>query len=73
MSQKVFKTGNSLAVTIPADFARSVGIRPGDLVKASVKSENGELLFVFSGAKQLTLLDNITLKRKNKVRMSTKL
>lgn len=64
MSQKVFRTGNSLAVTIPADFARSVGVRPGDSVRANIRSENGELLFIFSGAKQLALLDGLVSKKK---------
>lgn len=66
MSQKIFKTGNSLAVTIPANFVRSVGIRPGDSVKTNVKIEDGELLFIFSGAKQLTFLDTISIKREKK-------
>ena len=73
MAQKVFKTGNSLAVTIPAGFARSVGVRPGDLVKTNARSENGELLFIFSGAKQLALLDTGVTKRKTKTKLNEKI
>lgn len=67
MAQKVFKTGNSLAVTIPSDFVRSVGIRAGDLVRTNVKMEDGELLFIFSGAKQLVLLDEFPRRKKIKL------
>ena len=66
MSQKVFKTGNSLAVTIPVDFAKSVGVRPGDLVRTTVQAESGELIFTFSGAKQLLLSEEFLGRKKNK-------
>ncbi len=65
MSQTVFKTGNSLAVTVPSDFAKSLGIRPGDLVKVNCEDDKGKLTFVFSGAKQLPLSETF-LKRKKK-------
>ena len=65
MSQKVFRTGNSLAVTIPVDFARSVGVRPGDLVRTSSRTEKGQLIFVFSGVKQLALLGGYLNKEKS--------
>jgi antitoxin component of MazEF toxin-antitoxin module len=56
MAQKVIKTGNSLAVTIPSDFVKSAGIRAGDEVKLLVKIDQGQLIYNFSGAKQLSLL-----------------
>ncbi len=65
MSQIVFKTGNSLAVTVPSDFAKSLGIRPGDLVRVNCEDDKGKLTFVFSGAKQLPLSETF-LKRKKK-------
>jgi len=65
MSQTVFRTGNSLAVTVPSDFAKSLGIRPGDLAKVNCEEDKGKLTFFFSGAKQLLLSETI-LKKKNK-------
>ncbi len=56
MTQKVFKTGNSLAVTIPADFAKSVGVKAGDKVKVLAYRENGKIQMTFSGAHQLLLV-----------------
>lgn len=66
MAQKVIKTGNSLAVTIPADFVKMVGIRSGDEVKTALKPDKGEAVFIFSGAKQLPLAENFLSKRKSK-------
>jgi len=65
MTQKVIKTGNSLAVTIPFEFVGLVGIRPGDEVKLEIKAERGEITYLFSGAKQLPLSENF-LKRRRK-------
>jgi antitoxin component of MazEF toxin-antitoxin module len=65
MTQKIIRTGNSLAVTIPSDFVKSVGIRPGDEVKLILETDKGEITYVFSGAKQLPLSENF-LKTKRK-------
>jgi len=65
MSQTVFRTGNSLAVTVPSDFVKSLGIRPGDLVKVNCEGDKGKLTFLFSGAQQLPLSETF-LKRKKK-------
>jgi antitoxin component of MazEF toxin-antitoxin module len=64
MAQKVIKTGNSLAVTIPSEFVRTIGIRPGDEVRLRVEADLGQLTYSFSGVKQLTLADSLT-KTKN--------
>ena len=48
MKLKVSKWGNSLAVRIPAEYARQVGIEEGDSLEAEV-SPTGELL-LFPGA-----------------------
>lgn len=61
---KVFRTGNSLAVTIPCDFAQSVGIKPGDQVKVEVCQEKGKVIYKFSGARQLPLSAEIIKKRR---------
>lgn len=63
MTQKVIKTGNSLAVTVPAEFVKMVGIRAGDEVKTALKPDKGEAIFIFSGAKQLPLGENFLSKR----------
>lgn len=66
MAQKVLKTGNSLAVTIPAEFVKMVGIRPGDEVKTGFKPDKGIITYSFSGAKQLPLAENFLQKRRTK-------
>lgn len=63
MAQKVIKTGNSLAVTVPAEFVRMVGVRAGDEVKVRLKPDEGIAIFSFSGAKQLPLLESLSKKR----------
>lgn len=63
---KVFKTGNSLVVTIPANFAKNLGIKVRDEVKVQTKADKGLLIYKFSGASQLPLLENFGVKRKKK-------
>ena len=63
--QKIIKTGNSLAVTIPSGFAKSVGVKPGQEVEVKVELESGKIICTFSGAKQLTLSKSF-LKRKKR-------
>lgn len=57
MKQKVIQTGNSLAVTIPSQFVKAVGIKSGDWVKVEPKLEEGQIIYTFSGVRQLTLSD----------------
>lgn len=64
MPQKVIRTGNSLAVTVPSEFARSVGIRAGDSVKVNIEEDKGIVTYTFSGAKQLPLADNFLRTKK---------
>ena len=59
MRQTVFKTGNSLAVTIPSDFVNIVGVKAGDKVKAIKKPEKGRMVYVFPQALQLPLSKEI--------------
>jgi antitoxin component of MazEF toxin-antitoxin module len=56
MIQKVIKAGNSLAVTLPSQFVKTVGILSGDDVKVLLKPENGKIVYTFKGTKQLSLL-----------------
>jgi antitoxin component of MazEF toxin-antitoxin module len=56
MQQKVLKTGNSLAVTIPAEFVKILGLRPGSDVKVQSDIAKGTLVCRFTGSGQMTLL-----------------
>ena len=53
--QKVLKTGNSIGVTIPSKFAKSVGIKIGDQVKVKTILETGKVVYTFKGVKQLSM------------------
>lgn len=57
MKQKVFRTGNSKVVVIPAPFANAVGVRVGDEVKVKQEPEKGRLSYTFAGVKQLKFND----------------
>ena len=64
--QKIIRTGNSLAVTIPSDFVHSVGIKAGQDVQVKVEPETGRVIYIFSGTKQLALAKNFIKKRRKK-------
>ena len=53
--QKIIKTGNSLAVTIPSRFVQSLGLKSGGEVEVETHPENGKIVCSFSGTKQLSL------------------
>lgn len=72
MPQKILKTGNSLAVVVPADFVKSLGVKAGDEVKVLFKPEKAEVLYKFSGAVQLPLSENF-LRPKKKPKPKTNL
>jgi len=59
MKQKIIRVGNSLGVVIPADFVKSVGIKPGESVIVEKKPEEGKVIYNFSGVKQLALQESI--------------
>lgn len=71
MAQKVIKTGNSAAVTIPSAFVKDLGVRIGDQVKVKLSPDEGEITYVFSGAKQLPLSESF-LRRRSSRRKSKK-
>lgn len=58
MDQKVFKTGNSLAVTIPSGFVHALGLHPGAKVIVKVDLARLKITYEFSGTQQLTLLNS---------------
>lgn len=62
--QKIIKTGNSLAVTIPSEFAKMVGIKAGQDVVVKIEPETGQVTYTFTGTKQLLLSQNFIKKRK---------
>lgn len=57
MKQKVIKAGNSLAVTIPSRFIKTIGIKLGTDVRVRLKPETGRMILTFSGVRQLSLVD----------------
>lgn len=57
MAQKVIRTGNSLAITIPAWFAKDLGIKVGDQVKVKLEQNKNRIVYNFVGTKQLPLLE----------------
>ena len=58
MKQKILKTGNSLAVSIPSKFVRILGLKPGNVVEVKSDFAKGTLHCTFTGTGQLTLLSN---------------
>ncbi len=66
MVQKVFRTGNSLAVTIPSRFVMAVGIKSGDYVKLREEKEKGRLVYQFAESRQLALDEKFFKTRKRK-------
>lgn len=66
--QKIIRTGNSLAVTVPSDFVKTVGIKAGQTVQVKVEPETGQVTYTFSGSRQLRLPTPLAKKRRAKRR-----
>jgi len=66
--QKVFRTGNSLAITVPSRVVQSWGVKPGDEVE--VVAKGNRLVCVFSGSKQLWLGEEFVKKSRIKSQKS---
>lgn len=58
MIQKIVKTGNSLAITIPSKFAKKVGLKAGDRVSSEVVTEKNTITYTFLDTRQLPLSQN---------------
>jgi antitoxin component of MazEF toxin-antitoxin module len=56
MRQKVLKSGNSLAVSIPARFCRTLGIKPRDAVLVQADYVNGTVQYTFKFSSQPPLI-----------------
>jgi antitoxin component of MazEF toxin-antitoxin module len=59
MKQRVMRVGNSLAVTVPADFIKGVGIKAGDTVEVKKRVAANEVIYQFSGNQQLLIASDI--------------
>ena len=52
----VIKTGNSLAVVVPAKFVKRAGVKAGDKVKVTLKLQKGQIVYEFINIRQLSLV-----------------
>lgn len=64
--QKIFRTGNSLAVTVPSHFIHALGLKAGDGVTVQSWVEKGQVLYQFSGVRQLPLTEEFLSQRRKK-------
>jgi len=55
MTQKIIKTGNSAAVTIPAEMLKSLDLQIGDRANAKMNFAEGSITYVFPEIRQLRL------------------
>jgi len=55
MPKKIIRSGNSLAVTIPAEFAKDLNLSPGDEVEIKVNKYRNVITYKFRGNTQLSL------------------
>lgn len=65
MIQKVVRTGNSLAVTIPSKFVKIAGLKAGDRVKSTIKAETNTIAYKFLDTRQLPLSTTFLKKEDN--------
>jgi antitoxin component of MazEF toxin-antitoxin module len=55
-TNSVIKTGNSLAVVVPAKFSHQLGIQAGDQVSLKVSQKKGQITYTFLNIRQLSLV-----------------
>lgn len=55
MAQKIIRTGNSAAVTLPSELVKTLNLRIGDSVEVDINYVKGEITFKFPSARQLPL------------------
>lgn len=63
MQQKVYKSGSSLVVVVPAEFIEVIGVKNGDSVQLQADYDHGTITYRFSGKKQLTLSGSFGIKK----------
>lgn len=66
MKQKIMRSGNSVVVTVPADFVKAVGVKIGGEVRVKVVPEKGKVIYKFSGVSQLPLSKNFLRKKRRR-------
>ena len=66
MTQKIIRTGNSAAVTIPAEFVAALSLRIGDQVEAKMDYKRGTITFKFLNGRQLVLGESARPPKKGK-------
>jgi len=54
-SQKIIKTGNSAAVTIPSEMLKSLNLRIGDKAETLMDLAKGAITYTFPEIRQLRL------------------
>ncbi len=55
MKQKVFRSGHSLAVVVPASFVKDIALKAGDEVKVIAHAQKGRVVYNFPNNTQLPL------------------
>jgi antitoxin component of MazEF toxin-antitoxin module len=55
MSQKIIKTGNSAALTIPSKIMRALDLSVGDKAKTTFNQIEGSITYRFPDVRQLRL------------------
>lgn len=65
MQQKVLRAGNSVGVTVPSEFVKTVGVRVGDMVLVKTVPEKGQVIYTFSGVRQLALTNTLAKGKKD--------
>lgn len=61
--QKIFKTGHSLAVSLPFRLVNQLGLKAGQEVDIKTEVEKLRVMVKFRGVKQLPLLESFKRER----------
>jgi len=64
MTQKIIKTGNSAAVTIPSEMLKSLDLKIGDKAEAKMNFDEGSITYIFPEVRQLRLAEAKGARRK---------
>lgn len=57
MTQKIIRTGNSAAVTVPAEFVAALSLQVGDRVEVRMDYTKGIIVYQFPSSRQLPLAE----------------
>lgn len=56
LAKHIVRTGNSLAVVVPAKFIKMTGVQAGDPVNVAINYEKGTVTYTFPTIRQLNLV-----------------